>query len=355
MRADMGEYRYPFSPFPDGWYAVAFSRDLRPGQVIGQRFMGREVVLYRTESGQAVLADAHCPHLGAHFGHGGTVEGEHLRCPFHGFCFDPSGACIKTGYGTRPPKKARLRVHDVMELNGFVLVYHDHRGRSPEWRVPELPPGDFTDLARRCLTLRGHPQETSENSVDMGHFGAVHGYTNVDVLRPITADGPYLHGQYAMSRDAGPVGLPGRLLRAEFEVHVHGLGYSFVDVHVRELGIHSRHFVCATPTDGEHIDLRLAISLERLREPGKIHPLLRHAPRGVLTRVLCTAMFRAYCHDVMQDFEIWKHKVYIDPPVVAKGDGPIGVYRRWTKQFYPSPLSVVEASAAASREAAGPA
>jgi hypothetical protein len=50
-------------------------------------------------------------------------------------------------------------------------------------------------------------------------------------------------------------------------------------------------------------------------------------------------------HDVKQDFHIWQNKRYVHPPQLAVGDGPIGAYRRWCKQFYPS----VDAKAA-SRE-----
>jgi 3-ketosteroid 9alpha-monooxygenase subunit A len=34
------------------------------------------------------------------------------------------------------------------------------------------------------------------------------------------------------------------------------------------------------------------------------------------------------------DFRIWEHKVYRDPPLLCDGDGPIGKLRRWYRQFY---------------------
>ena len=60
------DYRYPFAPFPSGWYFIAESASLAPGDVVPMRWFGRDLVLYRTASGQAVVADAHCPHMGAH-------------------------------------------------------------------------------------------------------------------------------------------------------------------------------------------------------------------------------------------------------------------------------------------------
>ena len=65
--------RFPFSGIPQGWYAIATADEVRPGQVVGRRYFGRELVLYRTESGVARAADAHCPHMGAHLESGRVV------------------------------------------------------------------------------------------------------------------------------------------------------------------------------------------------------------------------------------------------------------------------------------------
>ena len=62
-------------------------------------YFGRELVLFRTESGEAHAVDAYCAHLGAHLAVGGKVEGEGIRCPFHGWCYDgASGQCTDIPY-----------------------------------------------------------------------------------------------------------------------------------------------------------------------------------------------------------------------------------------------------------------
>ena len=53
-------------PIPFGWYAVSLSHELEVGQVKPAEYFGREMVLFRTESGEAKVLDAYCPHLGAH-------------------------------------------------------------------------------------------------------------------------------------------------------------------------------------------------------------------------------------------------------------------------------------------------
>ncbi|WP_331737272.1 Rieske 2Fe-2S domain-containing protein [Streptomyces sp. NBC_00019] len=85
-------------PYPNGWFAVAFSTEVRPGQVITSRLMGKDVVIFRTRSGTLTVVDPHCPHLGAHLGRGGRMDGENLVCPFHAFAFNSERTFrLKTG------------------------------------------------------------------------------------------------------------------------------------------------------------------------------------------------------------------------------------------------------------------
>jgi hypothetical protein len=69
-------YRYPFTPYPDGWYLLCESASVALEQVVPLRYFGRDLVLFRTDGGHAVVADAYCPHMRAHLGYGGMVEGE---------------------------------------------------------------------------------------------------------------------------------------------------------------------------------------------------------------------------------------------------------------------------------------
>jgi nitrite reductase/ring-hydroxylating ferredoxin subunit len=318
-------------PFPTGWYAVGLSRQLLPGALHKLTFAGQEAILFRTPSGAASLMDAYCPHLGAHMGYGGSVVGESVRCPFHGFEYDVQGNCSRIPYGTRTPPKARARTWPLREINGLILAFHDPDGDLPAWEVPALDWRGWRPLLTRTWTLRGHPQETTENSVDLGHFAAIHGYTSVEMLKGLTVDGPYLNAAYAMVR---PQGVFGRPVRAEFEVHVHGLGYSLVEVQVPSHGLQSRLFVLATPIDGQQINLRIAVSLREHANLARLNPLLAVVPRSLVHAILARAVLAGLAHDVQQDFIIWQHKRYVQPPILAEGDGPVGRYRQWARQFY---------------------
>ena len=93
MSEVMPEYEFPYPAFPNGWHGIAFSSDVGVGEAHAVRMLGRDFVVFRTESGEAHVLDAYCPHLGAHLGEGGAVEGDGVRCPFHGWRWAPDGRC----------------------------------------------------------------------------------------------------------------------------------------------------------------------------------------------------------------------------------------------------------------------
>lgn len=322
-------------PFPNGWYLYGFSEELKAGGLLSRPFMGQDLIVYRTASGQPVAVDPYCQHLGAHFGFGGTVEGELLRCPFHGFCYDTNGVCVKTGYGTKPPPKARLKTWHLREQNGLLLVYYHSGSDLPYWEVPALDDTDWTSLLFHKFVLFDHPQETTENSVDLGHFAFVHKYRNPRMLCDPKVKGHYMSTAYSVSRNL--FGLE-RLFRNllfefQFETHIYGLGYSQVDVTVPMFGAELRLWVLPTPIAEDRITLSLATSARTL-QPGKIHPLLSLFPKLLLTKLIRQFTFAGFINDVKQDIPIWQNKKYISPPALAEGDGPIGMYRQWAKQFY---------------------
>ena len=61
-------------PIPNGWFAVAFSRDLVAGDVQAIHYFGQDLVLFRGRDGAARVLDAYCPHVGAHLGEGGLAH-----------------------------------------------------------------------------------------------------------------------------------------------------------------------------------------------------------------------------------------------------------------------------------------
>lgn len=322
---------YPHAP--SGWYVRLLSRELRPGELRTVEVAGKQVIVYRTEGGTVVATEPHCPHMGAHFAHGGKVVGETLQCPFHGFRFGEGGKCVHTPYDA-PVPRCRVPLVAVRELHGLILVWYGAAGEPPSFEVPDVETDGWSDMQVRRYRFRGHPQETNENSVDSGHFGIVHGYRNVKVLRELKADGAYLSVQYAMERPMFP-GLSEPSTYAEFFIHIHGLGYSRVEVNVPKLGLRSRHLVFATPVAPGELEMILGFTMRSFRSMAGLDQKRRGLVLEALDRTAVAVGLDVFRRDVEQDFDIWKHKRYVHPPQLSQADGPISFFRRWCKQFYP--------------------
>ena len=141
------------------------------------------------------------------------------------------------------------------ESGGWVFAWYHGSDAPPSWTPPVLDESGWTPLHFHRVELRTHPQETTENSVDVGHFSLVHGYRDIEMHR-FEVKGPHLHTRYSFTR---PGGLPGfgKHLRVEISVHVWGLGLSYVDVTLPKLGLLTRQFVLPTEIAPRKTELRL--------------------------------------------------------------------------------------------------
>ena len=69
--------------------------------------------MFRGKSGRAYIVDAYCAHLGANLAVGGSVHGECIECPFHGWQYRGSdGKCVKIGYAEKGKD-----IHSVCIIN----------------------------------------------------------------------------------------------------------------------------------------------------------------------------------------------------------------------------------------------
>ena len=320
---------------PAGWYYVGRSERYPKGEVKTRRLFGRELVMYRTEGGRFAAADPYCPHLGAHLGHGGTVRGESIRCPFHGFEFAPDGSCVHTPYAEKCPPTARLGTWTCDERWGLCFVWFDPSGKEPWFDLPEFSMEGWPDFRLETYRLTSHPQEISENAVDVSHFTVLHGYSEVKMRDEIVFEGATMTAKYALKRSAGIFGKPGSYLESEFDARLHGLGVNHIHSEAENFGLATRILVLQTPSDNGEIELTLAITV-LLREPEKMHPLVARMPRRLAHELIQRAAMWGFKKDVSEDLVMWENKAFLPRPALADGDGPIGRYRKWAKQFYAS-------------------
>ncbi|GLF97021.1 Rieske 2Fe-2S domain-containing protein [Streptomyces yaizuensis] len=324
--------RPPALPDPDGWFCLAFSHELTPRRVLTRPLLGEEVVLYRTAGGRLRAVQPHCPHLGAHLGAGGKVSGENIVCPFHRFAFDPSGRCVRTGYGRKPPR-ADLVHHPVTEANGSVYVWRHALGADPDWEVPNLYTPRSVAPSHHTFEVAGHPQDLAENAFDFGHLTQLHG------LMDFTIEGRPVPGEKTavLKGSARRPLLLGAGVRLSFNLMVIGLATFMIEMTFPKVRTSMHLVVHFTPVrpGRAHVRVGTAVDLDGLPflgGPGV--PVAR-----LMSRLLTGVAQTWSCRDVSKDFAIWNHQLHTEHPRLAPGDGPIGLYRRWAQQFYTEPAA----------------
>jgi phenylpropionate dioxygenase-like ring-hydroxylating dioxygenase large terminal subunit len=263
------------------------------------------------------VADAHCPHLGAHLGYGGTVDEQGcLRCPFHGWLWRSDGRCEVVPYSSHVNRKAALRLYPARECSDGIFVWHDPSGAPPTWPIESVsfPDSGSTRVALFERTVKTNWQEMGENVVDIAHLAALHhtppprSYVVEDegAVRTVTFDQPY------------------RTIAGEGDACVVSTGYGPAIGVVRYSGLIDVTMVSTvTPVDSERVNVRFAFF-------GKVGD----APRSLSWRI--SRLFaREVVRQIEQDIVIWEHKAYAPVPCLVPEDGPIMEWRGWARQFYP--------------------
>ena len=309
-------------PVPLGWFQIGWPDDIAVGQTRPLFYFGRHLVLWRDEDRVAHLNDAFCPHLGAHLGHGGSVHGTDLQCPFHGWRFDADGNNSDIPYSERTNKKCRLGAYPVIERNGLLMAWYHPEGLELQWdipTVPELDDPEWTDAVTHEFIVASPWQEMAENGADSAHFGFVHGQDTVPEIDRYDTDGPRA---FMASTQRWPT--PNGSVDAFVEAESHGPGFSIV----RMTGvIDALSIGCNTPVAADRCHLRFTNLVKRL-------------DREDLTTLVGDTFIRLLMEQVGEDVIIWENKIYVERPALADTDGPIMAFRSWAEQFYvPAPTT----------------
>lgn len=307
--------RFYVPPIPNGWFQIGYSDELAPGAVRPLKYFDRDLVLFRTESGEARVLDAFCPHLGAHLGYGGKVEGASIRCPFHAWKFDGSGTCTEVPYAKKIPPKARMRAWQVREMAGFILAWNHTGGEPPSWEpvdVPEYQHPEWTPYERRSWKIKTRNQDMAENAVDSAHFHYLHGTTNMP------ASQAELKGHIMRVYSDAGMETP----RGHVDGSIESLSFGFGLSQVRFKGIVDTLLLGnVTPIDGENVEVRFNFSIKKLGGAD-------------VTRGVGAAFINEVSRQLEQDIPIWENKIQWESPVLCDGDGPVGMFRKWCRQFY---------------------
>jgi 3-ketosteroid 9alpha-monooxygenase subunit A len=317
-------------PIPFGWYCVGFVDELSPGEVKAVRYFSEDLVLYRTLDGKACLSSAYCPHLGAHLGHGGTVDETGINCPFHGWKFNPAGEVVDVPYASQIPPRAQsagedcLRSYPVEERNEFIFAWYHPGGAEPSYHLEaftELDSNDWTSCTRREWKIASHVQEAGENAVDSAHFSVVHNTGGIETRTEVEFDGVRRTSVIRLGHQR--VDVEGAIAEKDTDTvdgQIHSVNVGPGQTWNRNYGIDLLMIGLPTPVEADLLEFRFACSVPR-------------ADAEKNSAITSLILDNAY-EQVNQDIPIWENKIYRNDPILCDGDGPIAQYRKWFQQFY---------------------
>src|SRR5262249_32279885 len=146
------------------------------GAPVRTRLLGEDLVAFRDTEGRIGLIEEFCPHrrVSLYFGRNEECG---LRCIYHGWKFDVSGACVDMM--NEPEEydfkhKVRMTAYPTCELGGIVWAY-----LGPAERIPPLPKFAWTQAPEASRHVTKVIEECNwlqalEGGIDTSHAPILH-------------------------------------------------------------------------------------------------------------------------------------------------------------------------------------
>lgn len=320
---------FPHGGFPEGWFAVGWADEFKVGKIECRRYFGKDLVLFRTESGRLVASSAYCPHMGARMDVGGRVSGECIVCPFHQWRWTADGENAGIPYADKTVK-AKLKTYPIAESAGVVWIWNSWRSEQPTTDAPDfdfvLSEEYFHDPVasrRQWSNVRLVPQMVAENIVDGPHTEFVHLADEGAHIANIEIDGPVFLSELDQTYRSGKGPIQGKSYNYSYGIGTQLSKMSFGDYRVVNV-------LSTTPVEEDRSDMRVSIfiglpeGVDRPRSAAYLPPKLQK-------------LITSHLDSQEQDLPIWETMVYEPNPLLVGEEirGHVQM-RKWAKQFYES-------------------
>ena len=189
------------------WHPIGATQELEvsPFRTKEVRLLGEDLVLYRDRSGQLGLIDRWCSHRRVNLAYG-VVEEDGLRCQYHGWKFDHTGACVEQPFEQTVHPDGRFREkcgvagYLAEEFCGLIWAY---MGPQPAPLLPRWEPFVWENAVRDiCITeLPCNWLQCQENSLDPVHVEWLHSYFGNHVYENVLGNHDSYRGLSRMHHD----------------------------------------------------------------------------------------------------------------------------------------------------------
>ncbi len=314
-------YRDQTPTFAKGWYCIAESDEVTRDALKPVSYLDEHLIVYRDHAGTPHVADAFCPHLGAHLAsHDGGIQDGEIVCPFHKWRFDTAtGKCGSIPYTKFVPPQARLTEYPAREVAGMVLMWWHPEGGSPEFEP--FDPGTYQHdgawllTGEKILESRVPFRDLFENLFDTAHIQQLHHSASMMEIETLDRMEYGLRVDYGAPKEAEEFPINSMLGNFTgiglFNHVIYGTGFSF------------RQDVSVTPIDHERLVIR---SRMYIQDTGSAE----------MNEAIGGAFVQRVIAEIDQDHAVLHYKKHLKNPLICAGDGPIMKFREYAKAFFPS-------------------
>ncbi len=157
------------------WYIALEKGDVTSAGPVPVTIAGENIVLYRDSRGGVVAMADLCPHRLAPLSLG-RVEGDTIRCMYHGIRFSAAGECIEVPGQDRLPDNFCVRTYAAYESHQWIWVWIGDQSIADEMLVPDI---SFNDPSRFHVRTGSVPfaanyELFNDNTLDLSHVAYVH-------------------------------------------------------------------------------------------------------------------------------------------------------------------------------------
>jgi phenylpropionate dioxygenase-like ring-hydroxylating dioxygenase large terminal subunit len=157
------------------WYVAGWSHQVTEGQIVARTIIGEPIVLYRTSRDTITVLEDRCCHRFAPLSRG-RLEGDDLRCMYHGLKFAASGECVEIPSSDRIQKGVAVRSFPIVEQDRWIWVWMGAAARADPALIPRALGHEDPDYTVETGELHydANYQLIHDNLLDLTHFSYVH-------------------------------------------------------------------------------------------------------------------------------------------------------------------------------------
>jgi phenylpropionate dioxygenase-like ring-hydroxylating dioxygenase large terminal subunit len=159
----------------NAWYVAGWLPEFAAGAIHARTIIDQPMALYRTADGGLAALEDRCCHRFAPLSMG-RLEGDDLRCMYHGLKFAPDGRCIEIPGQKLIPQSACVRRYPVTVRGGWVWVWMGEAAAADPAAIPPSLALDDADYRLKAghLDYAAHYLLIDDNLLDLSHLSFAH-------------------------------------------------------------------------------------------------------------------------------------------------------------------------------------